>query len=223
MSPRRVIPVLLLMLSGANCAGAAEWPERPRLEDYRDYPAFLQAMSRYRQNLALQSVQPPLTITITAPRSETLTELPASAPEMTDWLSEDAPPPLVITGPEDLAAAVEQAKSFVHPVYVTPLRYNRSTSFSFPLGHAPNELLAASAAATALLGLGDEPKPGGAWLDSLTYEEALLSQASAGSSAGRWLEPSRNSVTEVRPVLPIQMQYGLGRELSGGTFESFPR
>lgn len=222
MSPRCVISVLLL-LSGVNCAGAAEWPERPRLEDYRDYPAFLQAMSRYRQNLALQSVQPPLTITIIAPRSETLTELPASAPEMTDWLSEDAPPPLVITGPEDLAVAVEQAKSFVHPVYVTPLRYNRSTSFSFPLGHAPNELLEASAAATALLGLGEEPKPGDSWLDSLAYEEELLSQASAGTSAGRWLESSRHPVTEARPVLPIQMQYGMGRELSGGTFESIPR
>jgi hypothetical protein len=50
-----------------------------------------------------------------------------------DPTSETAPPPLAITGPEDLEVAVELAKDITHPDYTAPIRYNRSTHISFPL------------------------------------------------------------------------------------------
>lgn len=214
--------LVLLMLTGAPDAGAEEWPPRPRLEDYQEYAVFLQAMTAYRQSLALMQVQPPLTITITAPRSVTLTELAPTAPEMTDWLSEDAPPPLRITGPEDMALAVEQAKAFVHPVYPARLRYNRTTSFSFPLGQATNETLGASIVTSALLGLAPGTTAGSAWLDNL-YGDELLSQASAGTQVERRLDQAHRPFGGDQPWMPVQAIFGHRLEMSEGTFESYRR
>lgn len=50
-----------------------------------------------------------------------------------------APPPINITGPEDLSQAVEQARSISHPSYKEKIRYQRTTHLSFPLPSVENQ------------------------------------------------------------------------------------
>lgn len=173
---------VLLLQAGLTYAG--NLPERPRLEDYREYTHFLQAMTAYRKAIRNTVIQPPLTMTGQATVSPTLQELSSSSSEMNDPLSESYPAPLNITGPEDLAEAVEKAKSFIHPRYTAKLRYHRTTSFSFPLANAGNELLEKSAVGTLWLdaaGFSDA-----SLLDNLLYGDEMLSAERAGTSHERW-------------------------------------
>ncbi|MFN3586576.1 MAG: hypothetical protein ACK4UT_03645 [Moraxellaceae bacterium] len=107
---------------------AAEPEKRPRLEEYPSTTAWLQALQAYdrRREPALATATPAKETPATSP-------LPLPLPEGMDPASEAAPPPLLITGPEDLERAVELARDIHHPEYEQPIRYNRTTHLSFPL------------------------------------------------------------------------------------------
>ena len=192
----RVTPALLLaaaLLSAGQCQ-AGTWPERPRLEDYREYPQFLQAMTAYRNALKAIRFKPPLSMSIPVPVNTTLQELATTSAEMMDPLSEDYPAPLQITGPEDMEDAVEKAKAFRHPVYTAPLRYKRTTSFSFPLARASNDLLETATATDVFWGAtGAE---GELLLANMLYGDELLSAEHAGTSHERWAELTLNNMSE---------------------------
>lgn len=107
---------------------AAEPEKRPRLEEYPSTTAWLQALQAYdrRREPAPATATPAKEAPATSP-------LPLPLPEGMDPASEAAPPPLLITGPEDLERAVELARDIHHPEYEQPIRYNRTTHLSFPL------------------------------------------------------------------------------------------
>lgn len=106
--------------------------KRPRLEQFSSYDEFMKAMVAWES-------RPPAVTAATAkpaaapqPAKEPSTR-PIPLPEGVDPTSETAPPPLAITGPEDLETAVELAKDITHPDYKARIRYNRTTHLSFPL------------------------------------------------------------------------------------------
>lgn len=105
---------------------------RPRLERFASYDEFLKAMVAWE---ARQTSAPPAATAPAAaqPVAKAPSTRPIPVPEGVDPTSETAPPPLAITGPEDLEVAVELAKDITHPDYTAPIRYNRSTHISFPL------------------------------------------------------------------------------------------
>lgn len=106
---------------------------RPRLERYASYDAFLKAMVAWESRQG-SITAPAASIPASAPVADsTPSTRPIPLPEGVDPTSETAPPPLAITGPEDLEVAVELAKDISHPDYKAPIRYNRSTHISFPL------------------------------------------------------------------------------------------
>lgn len=206
----RLASALLIVLSvlTAGWCHAGDWPQRPRLEDYREYSRFLEAMQAYRNALKDVRISPPLSLGVELPVSTTLRELGASSAEMLDPLSEDYPAPLQITGPEDMEQAIEKAKSFIHPVYTARLRYKRTTSFSFPLPRAGNDTLATAAATDVLWGV--SAAEGGTMLSQLLYADELLSAEHAGTNAGHWGELPVSAVPEgfSGPPLSGVMMFG---------------
>lgn len=108
---------------------AAEPEKRPRLEDYPNAMAWLQALQAHDRRQ--QTARQPRPTPVAAPPQAS--PLPVPVPEGVDPASETAPPPLLVTGPEDLERAVELARDIHHPDYVQPIRYNRTTHLSFPL------------------------------------------------------------------------------------------
>lgn len=164
---------------------------RPRLENYRDYTQFLNDMAAYKKRLRDQASQPAATAatTTTKPAETTkpaisttqvasISPIPQTAvappaPVSTiDPSSEEAPPPLNITGPEDLAYAVEKAKKFPHYTYKVTRRYNRSTAQSFPLPQLTPEDLEGNAVGGMWRGI----KPMPADRDGVT-DDTLQGQA----------------------------------------------
>lgn len=129
-------PMSLLVLAIAALAfgsaplHAAPDEARPRLEQYTSYEEFLRAKVAWesRPPAALSKPEAPAPVAAGSP-----TTRPIPVPEGIDPTSETAPPPLAITGPEDLDVAVELAKDIKHPDYTDPIRYNRTTHLSFPL------------------------------------------------------------------------------------------
>jgi hypothetical protein len=104
---------------------------RPRLDQFSSYDAFMQAMASWEA----RPISRPMTASTPAatPTANAPTTRPIPLPEGMDPASEKAPPPLAITGPEDLETAVELAKDISHPNYTARIRYNRTTHLSFPL------------------------------------------------------------------------------------------
>lgn len=134
MKPLSSLPMLvftaLTLLSAPSLALQDEG--RPRLEHFASYDEFLKAMVTWE---ARQTSAPPAATAPAAaqPVAKAPSTRPIPVPEGVDPTSETAPPPLAITGPEDLEVAVELAKDITHPDYTAPIRYNRSTHISFPL------------------------------------------------------------------------------------------
>ncbi len=121
----------LTLVSAPSLASQDEG--RPRLERYASYDAFLKAMVAWESRQG-SITAPAASIPASAPVADsTPSTRPIPLPEGVDPASETAPPPLAITGPEDLEVAVELAKDISHPDYKAPIRYNRSTHISFPL------------------------------------------------------------------------------------------
>jgi hypothetical protein len=140
-----------LTLALCTTSAAADPLVRPRLENYSDYSAFLSDMAAYRKRLhdqhgggadgdgtpvdqATLDKSKASSIAVATPMTDDDSDKsPLPPPPAIDPNREDAPPPIVINGPEDLDTAVEEAKSFIHPIYRVTRRFNRSTSQSFPL------------------------------------------------------------------------------------------
>lgn len=113
--------------SAPLCAAVDE--TGPRLEHYASYDEFLRAKVAWESRPAASSTKADMPEqAATQP-----TTRPIPVPEGVDPASETAPPPLAITGPEDLDVAVELAKGINHPNYTAAIRYHRSTHLSFPL------------------------------------------------------------------------------------------
>lgn len=94
--------------------------EKPRIEDYDDYGAFLVEIMEYRRQKEERSRR----------LAEEAASRPAAEPE-----SPLARDPYNIRQPESLEEALERARYIQHPVYSSLLRYDRTTSQSFPLEH----------------------------------------------------------------------------------------
>ncbi|MFP5430664.1 MAG: hypothetical protein ACLGHE_06735 [Gammaproteobacteria bacterium] len=115
-------------------AAAVQDGSRPRLDQYTSYDEFLKAKVEWETRHGQPSTDNGAFATPApvAAHPEPTTR-PIPVPDGIDPTSETAPPPLAITGPEDLEVAVELAKDISHPDYKAPIRYNRTTHISFPL------------------------------------------------------------------------------------------
>lgn len=139
----------LALVLGAPLALGDDVTERPKLENYSDYNQFLRDMESYRKHQHDQQDTPAAagdaSQTLERPGDGTMADVgPVTDADVTtasaepakpayDPDSEDNPPPIAVNGPEDLDTAIEQAKSFRHPIYKVTKRFNRTTSQSFPL------------------------------------------------------------------------------------------
>ncbi|PTQ90990.1 hypothetical protein [Agitococcus lubricus] len=130
--------MLCLMLLAAQPSLAEAKLTKPKLENYSNYNEFLAAMYAYKKQLELEKrFAQSLAVKIELPETTVATGgavsvMPIKSPELSA-LEEVYSPPLIVNGPEDLEAAIESAKKFLHPIYTEQLRYNRTTQQSFPL------------------------------------------------------------------------------------------
>ncbi|MFZ5756927.1 MAG: hypothetical protein ACOY3X_08495 [Pseudomonadota bacterium] len=98
--------------------------EKPRIEDYTDYNAFLVDIMEYRRQKQ-ERAQAAATAGATGIGDDTLARVTGQ---------EAADPTLYrIDGPESLDAALARAGKLPHPVYEEPERFGRTTSYSFPI------------------------------------------------------------------------------------------
>lgn len=101
--------------------------EKPRIEDYEDYGSFLvdiMAFRKQREELAREQTES-LATRAAAPA------IPTNA--QTEPLSPLARDPYRIRQPESLEEALERARYIKHPEYPELVRFQRTTSQSFPL------------------------------------------------------------------------------------------
>lgn len=105
--------------------------DKPRIEDYADYNAFLVDIMEYRrqkqERLQARSAPP-------APAASLSDDTLASVSGQRDV---DLRELYEITSPESLEDALERAQKLPHPTYEEAERYGRTTSTSFPM--APME------------------------------------------------------------------------------------
>lgn len=123
-----VLAIAALTLGSAPLRAAVD-ESGPRLEQYASYDEFLRAKVAWESRPAAA----PAKADVPGQAVVQPTTRPIPVPEGVDPTSETAPPPLAITGPEDLDVAVELAKDISHPDYTAPIRYHRTTHLSFPL------------------------------------------------------------------------------------------
>ncbi|MDP2227388.1 MAG: hypothetical protein Q8J78_07910 [Moraxellaceae bacterium] len=165
--------LLLLALGPAQVLAADPEERRPRLEDFASYTAYLQALQTFDQRQAERSKP----AAARAKASPAISPLPLPVPEGVDPASESAPPPLMVTGPEDMERAVELARSISHPEYVQRIRYNRTTHLSFPLSSIGSQDMSQSSVNDALAVEGNTEEERAASLkqlsDRLEYEQRL--------------------------------------------------
>jgi hypothetical protein len=135
--------------------------EKPRIEDYQDYSAFLVDIMEYRRQQALAAQ---------APREPA----PEPAPLWAD--------PYRINGPETLDQALERARFLAHPAYDEPYRYNRTTSQSFPLPQMGSTDMSDSGVEGELANLAG-PQPAVRTDDSaLAYADDVLGSGQKGEA-----------------------------------------
>lgn len=199
MKPLSSLPMLvftaLTLLSAPSLALQDEG--RPRLEHFASYDEFLKAMVTWE---ARQTSAPPAVTAPAAaqPVAKAPSTRPIPVPEGVDPTSETAPPPLAITGPEDLEVAVELAKDITHPDYTAPIRYNRSTHISFPLPSIDGSDMSQASIPGALT----STKPGGI-SDSMDVIDQQLEMSTTGGT-----EASAATVPGAASDLAIGRQNG---------------
>lgn len=126
MSGRKVLPIILAgTIAGAGIplhCGAADdltprpqqiFTEKPRIDDYSDYNAFLTDIMEYRRQQAERGAQ--------------------SASTPSPAVSAGDENLYRITSAESLESALERARLLAHPEYAEGVRFDRTTSRSFPL------------------------------------------------------------------------------------------
>lgn len=126
-----VLAVTALTLVSAPLHASSD-DKRPRLEQFSSYDEFMKAMVAW-ESRPVSAPAPAVASPAPAQTDKAPATRPIPLPEGVDPTSETAPPPLAITGPEDLDTAVELAKDITHPDYKARIRYNRTTHLSFPL------------------------------------------------------------------------------------------
>lgn len=150
MRVRGCILSAILSLSLHGVVFADNFPREPRMANYRDYASFRHDWERWRQEqiapgnqvmIHISGYEHPEAARDGLPPGSRLQELDAGSVEMNENLLDGYHPPITVTGPESLDVAVEQATHFVHPVYASRLRYNRTHFYSFPLRQADTPAL----------------------------------------------------------------------------------
>lgn len=148
MSRRHLLPHLLAVaILGGAClpARAADgyapvaqrtFTEKPRIEDYADYNAFLVDIMEYRRQKQRMADAEKIRKAETAAAAEALgftlqdeTLANVSGQNGMDDLREL----YEIAAPESLEDALERAKKLPHPVYLEQERFGRTTASSFPM------------------------------------------------------------------------------------------
>lgn len=153
MSGRKVLPLIMAgTIVGAGipiACGASEsitprpqqvFTEKPRIDDYTDYNAFLTDVMEYRRQQAERARQ----------------QDPGSSRPVPG-----EPESLYrITGEESLESALERARRLEHPDYAEGVRFERTTSRSFPLDAMDQPDLSGS----ELTGMFIDPESGNAFV-----------------------------------------------------------
>lgn len=194
MKPTTLVSFLILALTllSAGMLSAAT-SERPQLKDFPNYYSFLQALETWKKE---QSTPPPKVAVSTPPPPAG--DVRAVVPPNIDPTSELAPPPILITGPENLDEAVELARDISHPHYKEKIRYHRSTHISFPLTPIDGSSMSHASVGEALT-LGDvtggDQKMSSEQLSSLIDQERRRLMEKSGET-----EPSRG--IDTGPAMP---------------------
>lgn len=132
---RSPLPLTLLMLAVVGMAGGAVraaddtiprpqqiFTEKPRIEDYSDYNAFLVDIMEFRR----QKQEREEAARAQQAAREATSAAGAAATSVDQSLYR-------IEGPETLDSALERARQLPHPVYEEQERYGRTTAQSFPI------------------------------------------------------------------------------------------
>ena len=142
MSGRHLLPHFLavaLIAGGCLPAYAADdftprpqraFAEKPRIEDYADYNAFLVDIMEYRRQKAekAQSKAAEAAAVASTPSLPDDTLASVSGQQTVDLREL-----YQVRDPESLEDALARAKKLPHPVYNEPERFGRTTSYSFPI------------------------------------------------------------------------------------------
>lgn len=148
-----------LWLGMAGLLPAMGWSyacQRPEPAHYTDNQAYIHALVDYKRCQAERDHALPAAVAMpeALTASPLAPELPASSPLATPSTApdtrEEAPPPFVVDGPENLDDAVAKARYIPHPEYQEDKRYNRTTAQSFPLPRLDPDRMADSRVAGAL-------------------------------------------------------------------------
>lgn len=136
----RALVALALAAGVAAAAPAADdrggqpgkvFHDKPRIEDYADYNSFLVDIMEYRRQKDSRGKEPATrTTTRTTPGQPPQRQNEPAPGKAASPLSRD---PYAIRHPETLDEALERARYLKHPTYDTQLRFNRTTSQSFPM------------------------------------------------------------------------------------------
>lgn len=154
---RRNLSVLCLGMAGLLPAmGWSYACQRPEPANYSDNQAYIHALVDFKRCVAEQEHALPAAVVLpeALTASPLAAEVPPSSPLVTPSTapdtSEEAPPPFVVDGPENLDDAVAKARNIPHPEYSETKRYNRTTAQSFPLPGMDPDYMADSRVAGAL-------------------------------------------------------------------------
>lgn len=190
-APLQALVLALTTLSAGTLVAAPE--DRPRIESYPSSYEFLRALQAW--NRAHQDR--PASPKEAAPAVSSVLAHPDVA--NIDPTSELAPPPIIITGPENLDHAVEQAKSITHPAYKQKIRYHRTTHISFPLPTIDGQDMSMASA--------------GVNMHDMSEEEMQSSQGSIGTLLDQSQRKLQGATKEIdnTPVLgsPIAINEGM--------------
>ncbi len=135
---KQLLLLALTTLSAGMLAAAAE--ERPRLENYPSSYQFLQALQAWNK------AHPGALTPVPEPAFPQV----SPSPDNIDPTSELAPPPIIVSGPEDLDQAVALARDIHHPDYKEKIRYRRTTHISFPLASIDGQDMSKASVGDAL-------------------------------------------------------------------------
>lgn len=115
--------------------------EKPRIEDYADYNAFLVDIMEYRRQKQQRLDARQRAQVLAAEKAEE-TGVPLreeTLASITGQQAEDLNSLYQITTPETLDEALDRARKLPHPVYTEQERFGRTTSFSFPMPQIDGE------------------------------------------------------------------------------------
>lgn len=172
-----LVPLLAaaVLVAGCPLALASEdltprpqrvFTEKPRIEDYTDYNAFLVDIMEFRRQKAERAAAS------AAAKASTTGPVDDQALAGVNGANGVTDPELYrIRGPESLEDALARARKLPHPVYEEQERYGRTTSQSFPIAELEGDDMSANEVAGELHDLqAVQPDP---YLDPSAEEHAV--------------------------------------------------